>query len=1015
MFISVLIYNLNPPQNQLVFKGADLTGEIGLNKTDSKYINNSEKHGFLTYGPYVTLESGTHFFSLTYSSDKVSNARFEIATNDGKDTVKKATLQSSAVYATISHKIVAESNQSNQKWEARVWYAGAGELSVHKLLIEKRFGLKESKKLFQYFILTFIPAFLLIFLFFTLYRYSKIATLFSLLLIILVGLSFVIDAYTDYYKYKEMTYKQMPLNKDIFKYYLEESIKSEYVKQTAPDLTNDKNIDSFYIMIDKQELNLLNSDLPSSGMENYVDAHLKINNSQTTKVKIRYRGGSAWNWEYNRKSLKIKFKDNDSYNMMKTINFSVLYSLDMSIEPITQKIASSVGALAPVVKTVRMFINGEYSGLYLYSDQVDESFLRKNHLMPGSIYNGDYSPREPWSNYVGKDGIAKLWFDSQIWEKKSARNAEQKKNREDINLLIKAINQYSDLDFYNFANTYLSEAYYTYIALDVLWGTHHHDYFHNHKIYFDPYRGKYTPISWDIRFWRADKNKDNSYYPLIQRLALNPLLEYKRDKELHRLLQIINPAYIDILMNEEKDKILHSFMSDNKRKKISINKKLFPWRETRNPPQLKVAFQKDLDKVFNLYSANLKERLKYLNNMLEDIEVKYSTKVQNGKATVTVSVDGNSPVKLNYKEKVLYPGRKILNTNALNLDSAGYGKTQLKNIPQFYTFSFDSDNFDEKIFKGGTNAITGKKVIFSKMDKIDIAETDSIHSNKFKQPKFKVKTLKGTVQVQQTLIFDKYTEVIIEPDTTFIMDENRSIYFYGKVAAIGTKEKPIKFMAKDKTKPWGLVAVQGKSTTGSKFHFCEFENGSIDTRNLIHYTSQFNIHDMDYFEVKNCKIGRNFVGDDAMHIAYAKGIVDNCIFDAARSDGLDIDISDVTITNNIFKNSGNDGLDVMTTTMSASNNTFVDTGDKGISVGEWSTATITDSTFTRTLIGLEIKDKSKVIANNLTFIDSKEKAINLYNKNKRYDTGGFLEATSIIFVGNSTVKADKKSEVIINE
>jgi hypothetical protein len=101
----------------------------------------------------------------------------------------------------------------------------------------------------------------------------------------------------------------------------------------------------------------------------------------------------------------------------------------------------------------------------------------------------------------------------------------------------------------------------------------------------------------------------------------------------------------------------------------------------------------------------------------------------------------------------------------------------------------------------------------------------------------------------------------------------------------------------------------------------------------------------------------------------------------------------------------------MTTQLKAMNNTFIDTGDKGISVGEWSTAEIDNATFTRTNIGLEIKDKSKVTASNLTFIDSKEKAINLYHKNKRYDEGGFLHAKNLSFIGNHTVTVDKESKV----
>ena len=259
------------------------------------------------------------------------------------------------------------------------------------------------------------------------------------------------------------------------------------------------------------------------------------------------------------------------------------------------------------------------------------------------------------------------------------------------------------------------------------------------------------------------------------------------------------------------------------------------------------------------------------------------------------------------------------------------------------------------------------------------------------------------------MVFSKYEKVVIQPGTTFVMSKNASIYFYGKVSALGTKQYPIRFIAKDSNQPWGIVAVQGAATSGSSFSHVEFENGSVDSRNLIHYTAQFNIHDSNKFEVNNCKIGRNFVGDDAMHVAYSKGVINGCEFYNARSDALDIDISDVEVVNNIFYKSGNDALDIMTTRLKSSNNIFIDTGDKGISVGEWSEAEIVDSLFFKNYIGLEIKDKSNVIANNLIFIDSKDKAVNLYNKNKRYDQGGVLKADNLFFIGNNKVITDKKS------
>ncbi|MEA3491176.1 MAG: right-handed parallel beta-helix repeat-containing protein [Campylobacterota bacterium] len=632
--------------------------------------------------------------------------------------------------------------------------------------------------------------------------------------------------------------------------------------------------------------------------------------------------------------------------------------------------------------------------------------------MPGSIYDGDYDLSKKWSDYMGADGVAKLWYESDLWDKKASRNAEQRANREDIDLLIEAVNSYDSSEFFNFADTYFSDQYYTYLALDVLWGTHHHDYFHNHKIYFDPYKGKFTPISWDIRFWRSDKNKDNSYYPLIEQISLNPQLEFKRDKELFRLLQIIDIEYINTLMSQEKEKFMDSFLEDNKRRKITINQKLFPWGETLNPPQLIVASEKDIDNIFSHYSNNLKTRLNYLKSMLDDAVVKYTIEKDHQNIKILFSVDGNSPVKIdskNIKDAILYPGRRVVDGNALNLDLSGYGKTKVVTTPRFYTFSTPIADFDSSLLLGGVNAVTGKKVKFSKVESFDVKPSTPTELSRLSTSTDKIVKLEGTIEVDETLVYDKYTTVTIATGTTFVIDANRSIYFYGKVEAVGTEDHPIKFVAKDPKKPWGLVAVQGEAATGSRFEYCEFENGSIDTRNMIHYTSQFNIHDMGWFEVRHCKIGQNFLGDDAMHIAYAKGIVDSCEFIDARSDGLDIDISDVNITNNIFINSGNDGLDIMTTTMSASDNIFIDMGDKGISVGEWSEANITDTLFLRTVIGVEIKDKSKVNADNLIFVDTKSIAINLYNKNSRYDQGGSLEAKSIYLLGNREVKADKLS------
>jgi hypothetical protein len=847
------------------------------------------------------------------------------------------------------------------------------------------------------------------------------AILFSILLII-IWIYFVANALNNFFMYKKSVAPSLDLTVDRFHFFLKNEINKEWIQLTSPKPTNDYEsaLKTFRISIKKEDLNTLNINLPESGKDHYIDAMLKVSDdTKIKKVKLRYRGDNNFHWLYTQKSLRIKFSDKDTYNMEKKLNLinpPLKYSI---LDILNYKYASELNLISPNYFPVRVFINGNYMGVYMYLSQIDESLLRKHKRMPGSIYSGDSAKREV-------SGKWKLWEDPSLWIKKSSRNAEQKYIREDINFFIQQSNS-NNKDFYYFFNHFLDkDKFYNYFAIDTIFGTHHHDEHHNHKLYFDPYKGKFEPIEWDIRFWFKEKYKDMSIYKLIEQVKLNPILEYQRDKVSYNLLKS-SKFQVNTIFNNLKNiqKLIQQDLLSDTNKDTAVIHKLFPtWIS-------KPFTMKEFNTSIFSFKNILEERHKFLLDTYNDTSIKYM-QINN---KLIFEVSGNSPVTLNFKKlfpnqkiykdinfnshldnkdtevinnEILYPGRKIISNLPYAWPNA---LKRIKNAPLYYTyFISDVPSFNQILLK---NAITGKPIIANTEPFTPSYTSDSIHPWKLPQLKKKIKNFSGTIEIKKSLEFTKDTTVNIAPGTIFIMDANTSIYFYGKVEALGTKDKPIKFIAKDSTKPWGLIAIQGKATTGSKFEYVEFTNGSIDTHNMIHYTSPFNIHDMDWFEVRHCKIGKNFIGDDAMHIAYAKGIVDSCEFTNARSDGLDIDISDVSITNNIFYNSGNDGLDIMTTTMDASNNVFIDMGDKGISVGEWSEANITDSFFLRTVIGTEIKDKSVVHGNNLIYINSKEKAINLYNKNKRYDSGGFLYAGKLYLVGNNKIQNDKFSKTNI--
>lgn len=851
------------------------------------------------------------------------------------------------------------------------------------------------------------------------------AILLSLLLVSLVVAVSLISI-KNFLIYQEKVDPEVNLNIKTFHYYVKNYLKKEYIKYTSPkELKDDESsLKTFSVTISQKDINLLNSNLPDSGKKQYVYGYLKVSDDkEVKKVKLRYRGDNNYHWLYDQKSLRIKMLSKDTYNMDKKFNLINPPGMISFRDVVNYDISKKLGLISPDCYPVRVKINGKYMGVYLYISQVDESLLRKEKLMPGSIYYGDL---------LGYEGDDNLWTNHKLWDKKASRNAEQKQNKEDIEFYINSIKNDNDIEFYKFAEQYLEkDKYFKFIALDRLLGTHHHDYTHNHKVYFDPYKGKFEPISWDIRFWLDLKEKDLSLYTLQLKIANNPIYDAQIDKI---VFDLINSGIYDEIATKYQntiDLLLPDLERDIYRDRATIvpyiSQKAISEPFTKAQLQMLVRDDKEI----------LKRRFNFLLETFNDLKFTYDLiEISHDKYKLVVDIDGNSPAKVDFSNlkkmdvkklvdnqevssnsfEILYPGRKIAKGTQKLFPVRAWGDYTVKNSKNRYEFLLynkDNQNIAQEIIDQIklTNYITQAKIMPKKMDSKLFTSVEKNSLSKYNSPSPKQTTLKGVIEVSETLVFDKSTTIKIEPGTIFRMHPKKSIYFYGKVLAMGTKEKPIRFVAKDSKKPWGIVTVQGKKTAGSKFNFCYFENGSVDTRNLINYTAPFNIHNMDNFEVKNCTIGQNHIGDDSMHIAYAKGVVENSIFINARSDGLDVDIADVKIKNNIFYKSGNDGLDIMTTKMFASNNIFINTGDKGISAGEWSDVKLENSYFINNEIGLEVKDKTKLIAKNLVFENAIKKAINLYNKNKRYGSGGHLTGEAIYLIGNKKVKKDKTSSL----
>lgn len=861
-------------------------------------------------------------------------------------------------------------------------------------------------------------------------RYRLLLISIFVLIFPIVILTF--SALGDYFQYKTIINGNIHLNISSMKFFLKNEINKTGVSilaEIAPEPNS--NLPVFKFVVDKSSIEYLNSKLPYSGKENSVDAKMVVENindnnfPSLSNVKLRYRGDNIFHWFFTQKSLRVELKNNDKFNL---INPQFQSSI---LDIISYKLASEIGLLSPKSFPANVYINDKYMGVYTFLDQIDEAFLRENKKMPGSIYYGDI------------DEFSVLWKDPNLWVKQAARNSEEKNNRDDINLFIKAVSDYDDVNFYNFVNDYIDQnKLYSLLALDVIFGTGIRDNHHNHKWYFDPYKGKFEPILWDIRWWSGSMDvKDLSTYPLLKRIKLNPILEYKRDLFAYKLLN--NSSYFrnNALFLKLKT-MSKSIIADISRDKYRDTAVYTDYLDS--TPQLYSVpyFIGDYEREINTYEQTINNRQQYIEDLFESsivkIENNHDSKSQFQE--LIISVDGNSPVNIKFpqtssvyrdnnlnsrfdysdnevKNITLYPGRKIGGDRPENYDEYMLIPSQL--IYRFFINQQElNTNFVNsiEIYNAITNSLV-KPVIVEKISTDH--NTISVHPWIFPSNNIDENvTLSGNQNITKTRIYNEHTKVIILPGTIFYLYAGESIFFYGKVEAKGTRQKPIKFVQAVEDKPFGAVVFQGKGTSGSILEYIQIEGGSVDSRNLINYTAQLNIHDTKDITLNNCIVGENFTGDDSLHLAYVENAqINGCIFHSARSDAVDIDISQVELKNNIFINSGNDLLDFMTSEATVKDNIFINSGDKGISVGEWSNLKVDNNFFYSNLIGIEVKDKSEVeLLNDNLIINPKVAPINLYNKNELYNEGGNIKGENIYIIGeNKKITKDKKSKEKIDK
>ena len=361
----------------------------------------------------------------------------------------------------------------------------------------------------------------------------------------------------------------------------------------ATSLSASDPIDDFYGPNQVQEIHLgiaaadLQLMLQALPERVYIPASFRWRDTEFSNVAIRYKGNSSSNRQSPfKRSYLIKFDEYDKearflglrrVSLDNGIQFGSLFS-----EPIVTEILRAEGVVSHRANYAKLFVNGDYQGVYVNVERIDESFMA-NHLPDpnGSLFKCD----------EGGPGCNLQFIGDSRTNYKKAFERKARTSKEDADQLIefiRMINQSSpedvaerieaELELDDFLRTMAVLLFAG--AFDQLTGWNPHNYY----LYRDNERNRWRYLPWDLdvgfsetafgrikvlEHWHAawPVPTSGSENPLLERIINNPdlLRRYRHearrilDEHFHpdRLTKVLDAKYALIQQDLQNDPFPH--------------------------------------------------------------------------------------------------------------------------------------------------------------------------------------------------------------------------------------------------------------------------------------------------------------------------------------------------------------------------------------------------------------------------------------------------------------------------
>jgi len=683
--------------------------------------------------------------------------------------------------------------------------------------------------------------------------------------------------------------------------------------------------------------------------ESYVPAVIQLSDRRV-KAKVRLKGDVVDHLEGDKWSLRIKITDDDAVFGMTFFSIQDPIRSSFAYEWAFHEIMRREGLVAPRYDFIDVTINGRPMGIYALEESFSKEMLEAHARREGPIIR--FNERF----WIDEDKQVDILFASEVDAFQSGKTRAKPLLRQQFEVARDLLTGFRDQRL-PLGQVFDVPKLATYFALIDLCNASHACRWKNIRFYYNPVTSLLEPIPYNAysarsaagarvapAAWLGGQRVYSPYHVAAWMDAFFQDPDFY-DAYVKALARISQPEYLDQLLTDiggaldEKLRILH---------------KDYPAFEYSNDYLYKTA---------NLIRNAVQPRVT-LTASWNPHDVASAEPQLTVANTIVLAVSLVDLVDTQTDARYPFPENSRLGPKTMEVPQDVSVRLPDDAVDAFREFS--DDRFVLRYHVVGMKEIYASPIHAGNGDEtFGPAQLSSKDSERFRRLEMlaiddarrTIEIRPGRWHINQTVVLPSGYQVSAGPGVQILFDTGASLISYSPVALHGTESQPITVSASEGTGN-GLAIISASAR--SEFRHVRFENLAEPRMGRWSVTGAVTLYESPATFNRCAFVGGR--SEDQLNIIRSEFLVEDCRFESAASDALDIDFGKGEIRDCTFTRPKNDAIDSSGSTIRIAGCTIKGVGDKAVSAGEFSRVTVEDCTISEGVFGLVSKDLSELTA-----------------------------------------------------